>query len=236
MANAIIGRPPKKTLNPNDEIGWLIVLEFSHKNGRRYYWRCKCRCGKIKLIERQELLRSDGKGSRSCGCKKRTHLAAAWSANTKHGRSSTPEYAAWIAMLQRCYNSKRAEYRNYGARGIRVHERYRDDQKGVLNLIEDIGYRPSQFHSLHRINNDGDYTPGNLEWALAKTQCRNKRGLNQITIDGQTRCLAAWLEHFKLCDVTFYKRIERGWSVHRALTTRPRKRQRIHFDPFVYCG
>jgi hypothetical protein len=90
---------------------------------------------------------------------------------TKHGRYRTPEYFAWDNMRQRCGNPKHPEYKNYGARGIKVCERW----KLFINFFADMGERPSPELSLDRINNDGNYEPGNCRWATPKEQANNQR-------------------------------------------------------------
>lgn len=82
----------------------------------------------------------------------------------------TVEYKAWQQAHQRCYNQNVANYDDYGGRGIKVHERYHSFD----NFLADLGKRPDG-HSLNRIDNDGDYAPGNVEWADKQTQNRNTR-------------------------------------------------------------
>jgi hypothetical protein len=74
-------------------------------------------------------------------------------------------------MIQRCTNSKFTDYKNYGGRGIKLHP----DFLGFKKFIEHIGPRPSMEHSINRINNNGNYEPGNVEWATYTQQANNKR-------------------------------------------------------------
>lgn len=89
--------------------------------------------------------------------------------------SNTVEYFTWYGMKSRCENPKATGYKNYGARGIRVCVRWRS----FLNFIEDMGERPSRFHSLDRIDNDKNYSPKNCRWATMKQQAYNRRQPNR---------------------------------------------------------
>ena len=92
-----------------------------------------------------------------------------------HLMSYTPEYQAWENMYTRCTNPKHASYKNYGGRGIKICDRWRNSFE---NFYEDMGKKPSNRYSLDRIDNDGDYEPGNCRWATFKTQIDNRRELS----------------------------------------------------------
>jgi hypothetical protein len=86
-------------------------------------------------------------------------------------RSSLPEYRIYTGMIARCKNPHATSYDRYGGRGIKVCDRWLEDFK---NFYDDIGPRPSTRHSIDRIDNDGDYEPGNCRWATSDQQARNK--------------------------------------------------------------
>lgn len=91
--------------------------------------------------------------------------------NEKHGLSKSVEYTTWSRAVNRCHNPKNKVYRYYGARGISVCDLWR---KSFLIFLKDMGKRPSNKHSLDRINNDGNYEPGNCRWATVLQQARNR--------------------------------------------------------------
>jgi hypothetical protein len=84
----------------------------------------------------------------------------------------SPERSSWDNMKQRCLNPNDPRYKYYGARGIKVCDRWLNSFK---NFREDMGRKPSQRHSLDRKNNDGNYEPKNCRWATRKVQMNNTR-------------------------------------------------------------
>ena len=149
---------------------WLVLSKAKPmiSTSGRYmmsYWLCRCDCGAEKLVG-APLLRSGA--SESCGCL-RDDMAR--KANTTHGKTRTPEYSSWRNMHNRCRNPSGPGYKNYGGRGIRVCDRWLTFE----NFLADMGVRPSQQHSLDRIDNDGNYEPGNCRWALPRVQVQNRR-------------------------------------------------------------
>lgn len=140
-------------------------------HGRNSIWLCRCECG-TEVRARADHLRSGR--MRSCGC---LRVEVTQRTKTKHGHARQneprhPLYHTWAHMVERCHDPRRAGYQWYGARGIKVCERWRRD---FTAFLADMGPRPSPKHSLDRINNDGDYEPGNVRWATAKEQRANQR-------------------------------------------------------------
>lgn len=138
----------------------------------------------------------------------------------KHGfsgrRYTTPEYRAWSAMKTRCYNRRARSYEDYGARGIIVCSRW---LRSFENFLRDVGRRPSSKYSLERINNSGNYEPGNVRWATATDQQNNRRTTIFVNLRGHRIPIK------KACRIlgidrqmtAVYNRIKRGWTPEHAI-------------------
>jgi hypothetical protein len=101
--------------------------------------------------------------------------------NTTHGLSDRPEYSIWFGMKRRCLDSRRPEFVKYGGRGITICDRW-TNHHGFENFLADMGDRPSQKHSIDRIDNNGNYEPSNCRWATKSTQTIN-RSMSVLTED-----------------------------------------------------
>lgn len=119
-------------------------------------------------------------------------------------------------MLERCRNPRHSAYPNYGGRGITVCERWRRFEK----FFEDMGPRPSPLHSLDRINNDGNYEPFNVRWALPSEQGLNKRDTLRLPAFGETKTMREWADGLGLTVLVIKSRIRRGDSPEMALRAR----------------
>lgn len=130
-------------------------------------------------------------------------------AKRKHGRSCSGDatYAAWCAMRSRCLNDSHESYPNYGGRGISICERWME----FANFLADMGDRP-QGMEIDRINNDGNYEPGNCRWATKKQQMQNRRTVINITIDGETLCIAEWARRMGVLHSGIRMRLVRGMN------------------------
>ena len=142
----------------------LTVLErhFSSPKGLAV-WSCLCECGAMTRVTGSNLRSGAVK---SCGClmiERATHAA------TTHGLYRSPAHVSWMNMMQRCFNPKNHKWPRYGKRGITVCARWLKFE----NFYADMGERPSG-KSIDRINNDGDYEPGNCRWATPKEQRANQ--------------------------------------------------------------
>jgi hypothetical protein len=189
-----------------DMVGRWTVLSLAPKRGRHRYWLCRCACG----TEREVLGASLSSGqSHSCGCL-RTERPR------KHGLSSSREYKSWTQMKQRCLNPGCERFKNYGGRGIRVCERWlRDFQR----FLKDMGPRPPD-HSLHRIENDGDYTPENCKWATRKEQDRHRRSNRYVEFRGERLVMADWANRLGMSRGGLHSLLKNGHTLDSLFASR----------------
>lgn len=119
-------------------------------------------------------------------------------------------------MIRRCYITTSHNYRYYGARGISVCQAWRDSYAAFL---AHIGTRPSDKHSLDRIDNDGNYEPGNVRWATYTEQNRNNRNNTVVTVGTETKVLTAWADDLGVSQQLVSARVHSGWDAEEAVTT-----------------
>ena len=132
-----------------------------------------------------------------------------------HLMYGTPEHKSWSGMLTRCENKNNRKFKDYGARGITVCGAWHDFQA----FFNDMGKRPAGT-SLGRIDNDGNYEPGNCEWQDATQQARNKRNTDRFTYQGISATVYEHCERLDLLPTTVKNRIySYNWPIEKAFST-----------------
>ena len=166
-------------------------------------WTCLCDCGSVHEVVGKNLR---GGLSRSCGCAPSTRRGG-----QTRKRYTSPEAAAWKNMLHRCENPRNRYWSFYGGRGISVCPRWHNRAL----FLSDMGARPTDGHTLDRIDTNGNYEPENCRWATRAEQQANIRSNLRITIDGRTMHQNAWSRHLGIPQSTFRQRMGR-WLAHAA--------------------
>ena len=181
--------------------------------GSRPHWRCLCECGTIKDVYASELIR--GK-VRSCGCMAKDQLRKISNGNKrKYSRSNFKrERSSWENMIDRCHNEKSVGFKNYGAKGVYVCERWRDSFE---NFLKDMGPRPSE-KTLDRIDPHQGYFPENCRWSTRKEQANNRKNNRLLTYKGKTQTISQWSDETGVKWHTIRTRLNLGWPLEKVLS------------------
>lgn len=212
MGNVLIDRVGKR-------YGRLVVLEpagyKTHGNGkRRSLWLCKCDCGALHTTMSKHLVSGE---AASCGCLQREQARKQL---RSHGLSYQRVYKVWVSMKGRCHNPADMGFKNYGARGITVCERW---QNSFENFHFDMGPRPAK-HSIERKDNNKGYSPDNCVWATKSVQCNNNRRNIFIEHRGERLTLMQWAKKLGFVYGTLRQRLRNGWPPEKILTEPVRQR------------
>lgn len=199
----------------DQRFGLLLVIDSAQPvasgRKRRRAVLCRCECGKSKVVRCDHLT---GGFVRSCGCQA---PQASW---TSIAPRRQPQYRnphpSWTAMIRRCYNTAARNYRLYGGRGIVVCDAWRHDPAA---FIRDMGPRPSSRHSVDRIDNNGNYEPGNCRWATIREQAVNRRTTLRVSFRGESFLLPDLCDRYGIASKSVRGRLSNGWPLELAVTT-----------------
>lgn len=203
-----------------EQYGRLTVISFAGRSASRHkpVWLCRCECGNLTHVV-GETMRSQNHPVVSCGCWRREKCLEK---TRTHGASKTREYRIWLSMKERCDKPSNDHYHRYGGRGITVCERWRAN---VESFLADMGPRPSRAHSVERLDNDGNYEPGNCVWATNTVQSRNRSNNRYVTFQGRRMAASEAAEIVGIKPLTLLARLRMGWPEHEAITV-PVEKQR----------
>lgn len=203
--------------NVTDEVGnvygKLTVTEISGEKRDRLHWVCRCECGKTVVVSGTVLRRGD---QVSCGC----HRASA-GGNARKGKQ-TPEYRSWRKMHDRCDRPGQKGYEIYGGKGVTICKLWR---KSFINFLDDMGPKPSDMHSVDRIDGEGNYSCGhcaeclakgwtaNCRWATPQEQMDNSKRSTMLTYYGTTLSIRGWANKLGVSHSAITYRRKQGWDI-----------------------
>lgn len=138
------------------KFGKWIIKSHEYLKGKTYFV-CECECGRKSTIQSSTLINGRSIACKSCAAR-------------KHGLYKTSTNSSWASARNRCNNPNNKDYADYGGRGIKFCEKWKDFRL----FLEDMGEKPDGL-TLDRIDNDGNYEPGNCRWATKSQQNSNQR-------------------------------------------------------------
>ena len=143
-----------------------------------------------------------------------------WERKYQNTLSNNPEnraiYGIRRKMIERCTDKNSPRYKDYGGRGIKMCEEWKNDYLEFRRWsYEDSNY--SDELTIERVDVNGNYEPSNCRWATIKEQANNRRNTIRIALNGEERSISEWCDFFGLNQSAVRARLKRGWSVARSL-------------------
>lgn len=180
------------------KFGRLTVVKFVGKNNQnRAIWKCLCDCGN-ETIARADALKSGDK--QSCGCLNSENKSRECiERNIRHGLAHTRLYRVWCDMRRRCNDTRTPEYKNYGARGIKVCSEWDSNFQAFNDWAMKNGYDETAARgdcTIDRIDVNSNYCPDNCRFVNLMVQGSNKRNNKRITHNGITMTQSEWARHY----------------------------------------
>lgn len=185
------------------KFGRLTVLsecEKRAKNGKIIY-KCRCDCGNITDVIGDNLRRGN---TMSCGC---LHSEV----TKTHGLRDCKLYNVWDNAKRRCYNKNNKRYKNYGARGIKICDEWKDNFQSFYDWSMSRGYK--QGLTLDRIDVNGNYEPSNCRWITNEEQQNNRTDNVLITYKYRTQNITQWARELNVSPRVIRYRLKKGWPI-----------------------
>lgn len=210
--------PGRKEIAPGERYGRLTVIKFAGHSGknRGALWLCRCDCG-TETLSRGTDLRSGKK--KSCGCLQREIAKATVEKyihspefklpdNTKHGLHDTRLFSIWCCMKVRCYNKNSTHYKYYGGKGVTICSEWLNDFKAFYDWAMSNGYKDCL--TIDRIDNNGNYCPGNCRWITHNEQILNRSNTVYVEYNGERKPLAVWCRMYGVNYKTAHAKYRKG--------------------------
>jgi hypothetical protein len=162
------------------KFGRLTVIQRVGTKNKSPLWKCECDCGNFLETNTRSLKTGNTK---SCGCIHSEQLVKRNHESRTHGDVDSRLYAIWHGMKQRCYDTNRKDYNNYGGRGITICNEWKDNYSHFQQWALNNGYDYEAEYmkcTLDRINVNGPYAPWNCRWVDSKVQANNRRNKKKV--------------------------------------------------------
>lgn len=154
---------------------WKVIEKTDKKSGPFFLWKCICNCGNIGYVTSQALRAGKSKGCQKCKYKDENSKKKSDNTERHIDGKKTKAYCSWQAIRARCYNKNHTSYKNYGGRGIIMCEEWYNNYHSFYQYVSNLPDYEKEGYTIDRINNDGNYEPGNVRWASPKMQTNNRR-------------------------------------------------------------
>lgn len=189
----------------------LLVVSMAGTKNNRVLWNCKCDCGNTVVVDTHSLMTNNTK---SCGCKKYGNRETHGEAKSGH---QTRLYRIWSGMKNRCNNESHIGYAHYGAKGIKVCDKWRDYNEFKKWAFAN-GYDDKL--TIDRIDNQKGYSPENCRWVTNKIQSNNTTRNHYVTVGNETLTISQWADRYNIPCRTIAARLNQlGWSPKEAVMT-----------------
>lgn len=189
---------------------------------KRPLFECLCECGNKKIIS---ATRVKNGVTKSCGCLQKKTASKLLKV---HGLTNTRLHGIWTAMINRCENPKNNRFYSYGAKGIKVCEKWRNDFQSFYEWAMSNGY--SDDLSIDRIDNSKDYCPSNCKWSTTKEQANNKTTSRLIEYLGETKNAKQWADFFGVDYKYFHENLKKNnWDIEIVLN-KPYYKEKLKCD------
>lgn len=198
---------------------WTVIEVLPRERGAKRMkplkYKCLCDCGNTGEVNKTCLVTGR---SLSCGCYVRQKCSETM---TTHGLSRTPLYALWSSIKRRVANPNTKSFVRYGARGIVLCDEWANDFQSFYDYVNGtLGPKPTPQHSLDRIENEGNYEPGNIQWATSEAQSSNRSSNIVVVYQGISDTLTRHCKRLGLNPKAVNLRVSRrGWTPEQALST-----------------
>lgn len=208
-------RPNPDDVSVGGKVGRLLLIKeirMPHGNRTEVGYLCRCDCGNETQVLRSNLLSG---AITSCRCYQKEVVSKR---NGRHRMSKERVYRTWVEIKTRCFDKNSTGYERYGGRGITMCDRWKNSFEAFLS---DMGEPPGKEYSIDRINNNGNYEPGNCRWATPSQQSRNRRSCVMVEYNGEKMCVTDLAEKIGMSAPLLRSRIKRGWDLESAINTPP---------------